>query len=198
VSWPNAEAGLAAGRDRAARFAELERDIRAGAPPSLLAVRYSPFLHPSQDVLFEWMPRLRRAGIGPFAGLRDEPPAREQALPVEPASLRLATRQGDTFTITGVDPQIAFRLPRPAFVYGIRLRYDHQGADGSPARFRLSWQQPGQGGYSLSQSCSNWALPTGRDRETTVWIHDTIDAFSIQPDNRPCTFRLRSITLLRP
>jgi hypothetical protein len=198
LAWPNAEEGLMAGRERASRFAALVRDVRAGEPASLLARRYTPFLHPSQDVLIEWLPVLRRARIGPFAELRGEPPSREVALADDPVRLQSARRQGTEYDITGVDPEIAFRLPRAMFVRGIRLRYDHSNADGTPARFRLSWTKPGQGGDVGERSYSNWALPTGRERATTVWVYETIEEFQIQPDNRPCTFRIDSMVLIVP
>jgi len=34
------------------------------------------------------------------------------------------------------------------------------------------------------------------DRTTTVWVDGPVALIRLQPDNRPCRFRLREVTLL--
>jgi hypothetical protein len=196
LAWPNAEIGITAGSDRAQRFAGLEADIHAGAPPSLILRRHVPFLHPSPDALAEWLPVFRRNRVGPFAALRAEPELRKVALPITPVRLHQARQDGDTFTLTGIDPQITFALPRTTRVVGVRLAYDLETPDAAPAHFRASWRTLAQPSFAADRSFSRWALPAGRDLSTTFWLHDPVDELQIQPDTRPGTFRIRSLTLL--
>jgi hypothetical protein len=198
--WPNTEAGLKRGREGAETAAALARDIRSGVPPYRIVARYTPFLHPSQDEIARLLPMLRRTKVGPFRFLRDDPPFVETPLSVMPAGLSLARWDAATRTahVTGVDPQLTYRLPSPCRVAGVRIRYSHANAEGAPARFQFAWRRPGQAGYLDTQRSSNWALPTGMHRQTTVWIDDTPAEFRIQPDNQPCDFHIGEIMLICP
>jgi hypothetical protein len=198
--WPNAEAGLTSGRGGAATALALTRDIKAGLPPSRLIPRYTPSLHPSQDELSRLIPFLRRHRIGPFGDVRDDPPYHEAPIPVAPTSLRMARWDASSATarVTGVDPQLVYRLPSPRLAVGVRIRYAHSNPQGSPARFQLGWLHPGQTEYVPSQRYSFWTLPTGTDKRTTVWIGEVVSEFRIQPDNQPCDFHISAITLLEP
>ncbi len=198
--WPNTEAGLKRGRDGAETARALERDIRSGAPAYRIVARYTPFLYPSQDEITRLLPLLRRTRVGPFRFLRDDPQFVEIPLSVAPASLSLARWDAATSTVhvTGVDPQLTYRLPSPRHVAGVRISYSHTNAQGSPARFQFAWRRPGQAAYLDTQRSSNWALPTGAHQKTTVWIDDTPAEFRIQPDNQPCDFQIGEITLICP
>ncbi len=198
--WPNTEAGLKRGREGAETARAMERDIRSGAPPYRIVARYTPFLHPSQDEITRLLPLLRRTRVGPFRFLRDDPPFVEIPMSVKPAALTLARwdAASSTVRVTGVDPQLTYRLSSPRRVAGVRIAYSHANAQGAPARFQFAWRRPGQPAYVDSQRSSNWALPTGKDRQTTVWIDDTVAEFRIQPDNQPCDFQIGEIMLICP
>jgi hypothetical protein len=196
--WPNTEAGLEYGRKVAAQAGSLARDLRAGVPAYRIVRNYTPFLHPSQDEVARVLPKLRDARWGSFGSLRDSPSFRETPLPLVPTRLFLARWDGSTAHVTGVDPQITFTLPKPAPVAGIRIKYAHANRQGAPARFQLSWKRPGQPNYNDAERYTNWTLPTGAGRETTVWVDDVLEQFRIQPDNQPCEFRIDKITLLEP
>jgi hypothetical protein len=198
--WPNTQAGLEAGRNLSAQAGRFERDVRAGLPTYLVVRHNAPFLHPSQDELTDLLPRLRAAGVGLFVQLRPDPPLRAVAIPVDPAEVRLAVwdRARQTARATGVDPWLSFVLPEEGYVAGIRLRYAYANAEGSPARFRMDWRRAGLQRDRPDPGYSNWNLPTRGPRTTTVWIGDLVKSFRIQPDNRPCEFRLESIELLVP
>jgi hypothetical protein len=197
-AWPNTEAGLEYGRDVAARSQALAHDLAAGVPAYQIVRKFTPFLHPSQDEVSRLLPILRDARFGPFRALRDSPGFREVPLALEPTRVYLARWEGTTAHVTGVDPQITFTLARPGPVAGIRIDYAHSNRQGAPARFQLSWKRPGQASYTDAQRYTNWILPTGSGRETTVWIDDVLEQFRIQPDNQPCEFRFDQITLLEP
>jgi hypothetical protein len=200
--WPNTRAGLEAGRDLDAQAARLERDVRSGLPTYRVIRNASPFLHPSQDELTALLPGLRARGVGLFRALRPDPPLRAVALPATPAEVRLASWSPErkTARVVGVDPWLVYPLPRPRYVAGIRLRYAHSSPEGNPARFRLDWWKAGtpRSRNDPDAGYSNWNLPTGEGRTTTVWIGEPIGAFRIQPDNHPCEFRLDSLELLVP
>lgn len=198
LAWPNTTAGLERAREGAVQAAALTRDLRDGVPAHRIVRRYTPFLHPSQDELGRLLPTLRDAQVGPFKFLRDPPPFRSTSLVLKPSALRLTRWEGNTAYVTGVDPQITFTLPTPGVVAGIRIRYSHKNRQGAPARFQLTWRHPGQRDYNHDQRYANWDLPTGNEKETTIWIDDNVADFRIQPDNQPCEFRIDDITLLTP
>jgi hypothetical protein len=196
--WPNTQAGLEYGRHGTTMTRSLSSDLLAGMPAYRIVRKYTPFLHPEQDEVARFLPILRDAKLGPFGSLRSTPPLRSTAVPVRPSQLYLATWEDNTAHVTGVDPQITFTLARPAPVAGIRIRYAHKNGQGAPARFQLSWKRPGQADYLTTQRYTNWNLPTGEGKETTIWIDDVVEKFRIQPDNQPCEFRIDQITLLEP
>ncbi|QEH34173.1 hypothetical protein OJF2_27080 [Aquisphaera giovannonii] len=196
--WPNVQEGLKAGRRAGEQSAAFDRDLAAGTPTFRLVRRYSPFLHPSQEDLRTSLESLKRAGIGKFRMLRPDPPLSEQPVALTPADVRLARWDGRTIEATGPDPWVRFDLPAPVPACGVRIRYDHQNAAGAPARFRLAWRRPGQDDFPDDQQYGNWNLPSGRDLEVTVWIDDVVSQLRLQPDNRPCRFTIREMTLLTP
>lgn len=196
--WPNTAIGLADGRELAGQAARFETEVRSGAPLYQVVKAASPLLHPSEDVLLKLLPKLHEARLGVFRFLKPNPRFHVEALPVEPTEVQLARWENGTAHVTGVDPQLTFRLPAPRFVAGVRLRYCHSNPEGTPARFKIAWRRPGQTAYLPEQGASNWNLPTGRDLETTVWVGDVIRDVRIQPDNQPCDFRLQTIELLIP
>jgi hypothetical protein len=142
------------------------------------------------------LPRLREAQVGPYRFLQEIPALRATAIPIQPAELRQVRWEGTTARATGVVPRIAFRLPSPRNVAGIRIRYAHANRQGGPARFELRWRHPGQREYPPSQHYTYWYLPTGEGKQTTVWVDDLVSDFRIQPDNQPCEFRIDAIELL--
>ena len=196
--WPNTVDGLVHGRTVAARVAAFHRDLRAGVPTYMLLRRYTPFLHPSPDELAVAFRGLRRAGVGPFRGLKDDPPFREIPVPPAPVGISLARWEGGLVRVTGVDPWITFALPEPRYVCGIRLRYSHCNPAGTDARFRVAWTRADQPVHAAGQEFAIWGLPSGRDRDVTVWICEDIARFRIQPDNQPCEFRISKLVLLVP
>jgi hypothetical protein len=196
--WPNTQAGLEHGRQGLERARSLSSDLGAGVPAYQIVRRYTPYLQPNQDEIARFLPKLRAARVGPFSTLRNSPAFRETPLPITPISVSLARWEGNTAHVTGVDPQIMFMLAPPRPIAGIRINYSHSNRQGAPARFNLTWKNPGQHGYTPAQRYANWNLPTGDGRETTVWIDDIVDQFRIQPDNQPCEFRINRMTVLEP
>lgn len=196
--WPETRLGLDAGREKAAKAARFVRDVREGVPLHRLARRHTPFLFPSQDELARELSVLRDARVGVFAAIRPDPPFREVAMAVEPAHLTQARWEGGKARVTGVDAELHYVLPRAITIGGIRLKYSHANAAGSPARFRIRWSSTAGAAPAAGQSYSNWALPTGKDRIAMLWIADEVKEFWIQPDNQRCEFAVEGLTLLVP
>ncbi|CAN5779509.1 hypothetical protein BH23PLA1_BH23PLA1_40620 [soil metagenome] len=198
--WPNMRIGLEAGRDWRANSEAVVADIRSGLPPFLIIRDHTPWLHPSHDVLADSFAKLGRAGIGPFQGMATDPPLRELPLPIEPTNTYLARFDASTGTIeaTGVDPWVLFRLPEPRRVVGLRLGYDHDNGAGTSPWFKLGWKRPDQASFPIEQHYQRWTMPTGEDRTLTAWIGETVSEIRIQPDNRPCRFRINELVLLVP
>ena len=117
-------------------------------------------------------------------------------MPKTPRNSSLVRWENGTAHVRGVDPYLHYALPQVVAVAGIRIRYSHANKLGSPARFRVAWRSAEGVAPTSSQYYSNWALPTGRDQVTTVWIAEKVKDFWIQPDNQRCEFTVNEITLL--
>jgi hypothetical protein len=196
--WPNTKRALEYGRNVASQASQFERDVRAGVPPYLLVKRYTPFLHPSQDEAARVLAVLRDTRIGLFRALRRDPSFREVLVPVVPSDLKLARWEHGTAHVTGIDPYLHFVLPRALPVAEIRLKYSHTNPVGGEAHFRFLWTSAAGTQPEAGQHASNWALPTGKDRVTTVRVADLVKEFWIQPDNQPCEFSIAEIVLRVP
>jgi hypothetical protein len=146
---------------------------------------------------------LKRAGIGSFRHLQDDPPSRQVVLPVTSASTRQMVWQDGRGYGSGSGSYLTFALDQPQLVYAVRLRYSYP--KGAPASFRMAWGQSGQGDFSESGSASV-LLPLPRcpeekesDEQTvTIWVNATIDRFRVYPDDKPYVFKLSEVVLLVP
>jgi hypothetical protein len=196
--WPETRDGIAAGRDKAEQADRFVRDVRDGVPLYQLTRRHTPYLYPSQDVLAVELAMLRDARVGVFASIRPDPAFREVTVPVKPDDLRMARWENGTAHVDGVDPQLHYVLPEARHVAGIRLKYSHSNGTGGPARFWISWTSAAGAAPGPAQRYANWTMPTGGDQVTMVWVADEVKEFWIQPDNQPCEFSIKGLTLLVP
>ena len=194
----NTRLGLEHGREVAAKSAAFRSDLKAWVPVSELVRRHTPFLHPSQDELRKSMLMLHESKIRPYRDLRMDPTFREVEVPLTPSKVTLLRWSDGVARAFGVDPWLTFQLPQPQYVAGLRIRYSHSNPTRTSSHFKAAWGRVDQPEFPKEQTYANWSLPTGPDRETTVWIGDTIGAFRIQPDNQPCEFRISGLTLLVP
>lgn len=193
--WPNSADAVRRGREFVVTRDAFLKDLHRGEPPYRLIARYGSWLHPSNEELTRLMPVLREAKIAPFDRLAQDPPMREIPVEVEPA--RVMVEGGDgSYRATGVDPYLIYSLPEPRLVCGIRFEYSHRNEPGSSAHFECRWRDTHKldpsGRYFL------WYLPTGEDRRMTIWTDAVLDEIRIQPDNQPCDFKIRGLTLLVP
>jgi hypothetical protein len=209
--WPNTRDGLEYATWLRGRLGSFERDMVGGMPPYRLIQRYYPDLHIHQDMLIDYMPLLRRAGVGAFRSLRDDPPFRKVPVLIEPVEWAQATWDPATKIahLTGQSPSVVFDLGEDRYVDGIRIKYRHSNPSGTAPCVTLYWKRGDQEHFSEQQSYRNY--PTGDranwekgtwlrldDPETTmtVWLCDTVMQINLAPDIRPGTFHFVELVLL--
>jgi hypothetical protein len=125
----------------------------AGVPTSVLVKRYGAALCPSPDgeshayhaILTESLSALRRAGIGSFRCLHEDPGFHEVPLPVVPAAVNQMTwdKVTGSGSGTGDNSHLVFVLPKPQFISGVRIRYSHRNREGTHPLFRVLWEKKG-------------------------------------------------------
>ncbi len=196
----NTRIGITYGIDRADRADVLTAAIDAGAPPSVAASRSWDRVYPDRDVLGERLEMLRAAGSAPYRGRVDgdrQVRYREEALPLAVVAANQAHVADGQVIGDGEDPYVVYQLPAPEYVCGVRLEYAVTNDASVPPEMQVFWSLSSHFDFAEGRRSEAFTVPQGPDtRETTVWIYDTIDRMRIDPDRRPCTFRLVRATLL--
>ena len=211
--WPNTRFGIDYGTDVRSQLASFEREMEAGVPSYRLIFRYWHYLHPHQDILNEYMPMLREAGVGSFRYLQDNPTFREVPVPLVPRSVNQVRWNGGTAYATGHgnESYMLFSLPKAEYVYGIRLKYTYRNEDDTLPFVFLYWRDDADkefggdryGNYSATGDHANWVRGTWGQTEApestlTLWVCDTVKDIRIHPDLRPGVFTLSELVLLAP
>jgi hypothetical protein len=184
---PNANAARDYGKYTSDYRRRFRQRVEAGVPPFVLANQYcrgpGAIYHDEQRFPL-YLHLARRAGIGPFRALRDDPAY--TSIPVTPD---IATHP---------DPS-RFVLKEPRFVYAVsmNLLYD-PGATEYPI-FRLSWKRSaGPASTHPDQVFETTLRRDAEERTLVVWVNDTINFFSIQPDDEPGVCKVWDVKLLVP
>ncbi len=205
------EQGLRMGRRIRNGSDAFEADIRAGKPPAVLAERHSRFffdLKPEEykgweENLTSHIRGLQRAGIGVFRDVAD-PAFREVRFPIDPIAVHNATWQNGVLRTMDANSFIAFTLPAPTFVYGIRVKYSYVESDpDGHVAFRAEWtlgDQPFSKAerIELDPDPQLWGPTWKGEGVLTVWVNDTIDRLRLFPRDTAGYFRLIEMTLLLP
>jgi hypothetical protein len=148
---------------------------------------------------------LHRAGVKPFHSMRGPfiDWDRTVSIPVSPIKTNEMTWNDGLALGTGSDPYLIFALDRPVFVLAIRLVYEDEGSP-SDANCEFYWSQTGRNEFTETERYYRWQQPTipisGNDPShyKDIVINDWIDRLRVDPDNKPCKFRLNRIELLVP
>ncbi len=197
---PNMDFGWNHARQHRTMMARFERDLHRGDNLSLLAQNHTQTLG-----IIDWpqlngfLRMLHDAHIGQFRSMRDNPYSNEVSVPLNPARVRNMDWKDGVGTALNDDPFVVFALERPQFVHAIRLRYlyaaerDERGG----AHGELYWCDSQRNEFSDKERRLTWTT-TPHETERTIWIDDTIDQIRFDPDNRPCEFTLKEVTLLVP
>jgi hypothetical protein len=209
--WPNSRSGIDYATDLRERLTSLEKDMAVGLAPYQLITRYGPYLHIHQEITHDYMPLLRRAGVGLFASLRDDPLFREVAVPLNPAALNQATWESQTVYAQGTSPSVDFELPQEQFACGIRVTYEHHNDAGTAPCITLYWKSRVQDDFMEAQSWKNsptgdrflwehgtWMRLNRSERTLEVWVCAPVRSIRLVPDFRPCVFKISDLVLLVP
>ena len=70
------------------------------------------------------------------------------------------TWRDGTARATGPDPYLDFALRETRFVCGIRLRFAHANAEGTTARFQLSWRRGDEPDFDPARRYTDWGIGT--------------------------------------
>lgn len=139
------------------------------------------------------------AGSGKFLLVRADFRERPVALG-EPLTVNDATWKDGVLRATGGDPFAVFALPEARFVAAIRLRVAYQGPPASgPAQFQIFWRRSGQNDFVEEERNVGRELKAVPEEQTViVQVNDTIDQVRLDPDTKPCIFRIAEVVLLVP
>jgi hypothetical protein len=208
--WPDTTFGITYATEVRSKLAAFERDLAAGTPSYLLIHRYGRYLHPHPEVPNDYMPMLRRAGVGCFVLLRDNPPFHEVCLPLVPQALNYLGWQAGTAQVRDRSSYLVFDFAE-RYVCGIRLKYSYANPRGVPPSVVVYWKSAGQEDF-LDGQCRKhsptgdqaiwdrvtWVRPAEPETTLTLWICDRVAQVRIHPDRKPGTFTISEIVLLVP
>ncbi|MET4186704.1 hypothetical protein ABIB94_008846 [Bradyrhizobium sp. JR7.2] len=96
----------------------------------------------------------------------------------------------------GTDPQLVFKLSEPLFVHAIRFKYTLTNQTNSPSHSQLFWSHAGQDFVEHERTARLWVDPTSKEETLTILVHDTIDQFRFDPDDKPAQFSIGKVELL--
>jgi hypothetical protein len=197
---PNIGQSLAQVKHHVRQARDVERDLLAGSPPSLLAERHKAFLlhdiAEAQEHLTRCMRLLHREGLSIFRQLQD-PKFAEVSFPVKPLRVNDVLWHAGVAECQGNDSFLVFALKEPTYVFGIRVRLRYEKAR-QPIRFQTYWKH-GEQEFSEEERTSVIDLtPTMGDQTVLVLVNDRIDLFRIDPSVKPCVVRIESIDLVVP
>jgi hypothetical protein len=199
LAWPNVTTGL----NWAASFRyrdDLERDLRAGLPPLILAERYGRQLgNDNAETIAAVLDKMRRDKIGEFRNMRPDPTFREVPVPIKPISVNQLSWEDGVGYAKGNDPFVTFALRRPEDVYAIRIKLSYVRTRGQPPLLKVFWKQNGKNDFGGGGRVSSTHVEaSSQSRTVTAWVDDTIDEIRIQPDIAPCVFTISDLQLLVP
>lgn len=185
-------------REGLARF---EEDLKGGVPPYALIARHKLSFCPTiydDAQLHDFMDGMRRAGLGVFRDLAPDPELIAVPLSAVPTSSQGIEWDGQLARGEGTEAYLAYRLPRPTYLAGLRLRCSHSNAEG--AYFRVTWYKPGSeepAGQHLLFFSDTFSTPRPEDG-LTVYIADEVAEIRIHPDAAAFTFQVHRLRLLIP
>jgi hypothetical protein len=208
VLAPNTWWGWRYADDLRSHLRSFEADMVAGTPPYQLIQRYGgTYLHPHQQIVMDYMPYLREAGVGAFQHLRDNPSFREVSLPLTPVESDYVAFEGGVAHVQGMGGKLIFALPADTEVAGIRLRYTYSTSKPYIAIYWKSRDQPTfsddfYSKYSPTGDRANWGRVTWtrlNDDSSTiyVWICRPVQMLRILAMSR-ATIEIKELTLLLP
>ena len=189
----------------------MERDLREGVPISVFVNRYNGWnfiFPPPHPPLYNDLPISNerhdntswpcvvRTSENSDTSPLDDPPF-EMSVPVVPIEHNQMTWDEGVGRGTGVDPYMVFALNKPAYLYGIKLKYTvHNGK--KPAPIRVSWKRSGRNEFSLAERNVLVNVETGKENTTIIPVHDAIDRYRIDLGDPTSAIKISEIELVLP
>jgi hypothetical protein len=186
-----------------------ERDIIGGMPPYRLLQRHAD-LHQDNELMMDYMPMLRGAGVGAFRYLRNDPPFREIALPLVPVDMHDMQWQDGVARATERKAWLTFMLPGDVEAAGIRLDYTYSNPDDVEPYLGISWKSSKEtdfaddshlGYYPIGDRANwrhgTWARLNDKITSLHVWVSHPIQAARLYA-HETATIEIHRLTLLVP
>ena len=209
VLLPNMSWGLRWAQYLKSNLAPFERDMKAGMPPYQLLQRYAS-LHQDNELMMDYMPMLRGAGVGAFRYLRDDPPFREIAVPLVPVEVRDAEWQDGVVRATKMYGSVTFTLPSDIRVAGIRLDYTYFNSNRVEPYLGLYWKSRDEVDFGEESHLNyypigdraNWRQGTWlrEGNETTAlhaWVDRSVGTVRVMAIEK-ATFKIHKLVVLVP
>jgi hypothetical protein len=197
--------------DLKSHLSSFEADLKTGTPPYQLVQRHGYYLHPHQEMVMDYMPMLRDAGVGAFGYLRNDPPFREISFPLTPVETRGMQWQDGVARATAVPGWLTFALPSDVNAAGIRLKYTYSNPKGTEPYIALHWKSSDEADfakdswtkYSPTGDRANWQQGTWSRREnmlTTldVWVAPPVRIVRVGPTLGQGWMKIHELTVLVP
>jgi hypothetical protein len=148
---------------------------------------------------------MQQRHIGPFVDTSlelnaAEPPVTrtETLLPLRPVEAHNMRLVEGYWRGTDSDSYLLFSVPS-APLAGVVLTYTQQSPWLVPARLQVAWADPpGSDFAQQGHHFTSWFGALGAQQQLRVWIDDRVSVLRVTPDNKPSSFRLDGIVLLRP
>jgi hypothetical protein len=175
------------------------QELRAGAPAAFLALRYAGGYCPPALVehIRRQLPLLHEARVGLFRNLADQPSWHEVPLDLTAAQVQTSTGLETSAADLGKDSSLVFPLPRPTFVYGLRIKVLLTNPNGQPGRFQVIWRKPASDTAAPKEGPAIFPIMTQNTEQTVlVWVNGPIDQVRLSQDVQTCHFDIQEMTLL--
>ena len=197
MSWPLVF------RFRHVQIEQLQRDVRLGLPPLVIAARNGPAIHPNTVIAAKALGRLISHRAWPFEAYVEDPEiekkiVRRTRLDPSWVTLQDIRAEGAEFVATGPRPQLLLRLERALPLAAIELVFV---VDQQTARLPfvvIHWDHAGDGDPefpSWGQSTSS-AVGLARQSDVKAWIYDVVDSVRLDMNLVWTRFEIRNVTLL--
>ncbi len=171
-----------------------EQDMRNQLPSYAIIARNYSLLSGDYGEMLGYFKLLRRAKIGAFQSIPEEPALTEVPVELNPVELHEVTWDGSLAHGTGGDSFLTFALPEPRFVAVIHLHVTTPSVVEGGQFFQVGWRKSGEADFPGPQYWSGSYVA----EDVMICVGDTIDRIRIYPDQKPFDFGLASITLLVP
>jgi hypothetical protein len=128
----------------------------------------------------------------PFASV----PTHRTSLPTEPLETHRALQANGAWEMSGADSYLGYAIDPPGFVHGIRLEFRVSKEERGRYAFRVTWRTGEEPPGAPPRSALFCPMGSEVARGVTIWTNGPVRDFRIYPDDRPCQFEVRAVSVL--